>query len=109
MTETSPTSSVSSPRKARSSAGPGPPTTVRLHTKGLKRFHHPIVGELELSFNRLEVAADPGLIVVAYTAEPGSRSAETFALLASWAATEDTTNPARADPAAGHRVDRETK
>ena len=82
---------------------------VRLHTKDLMRFHHPIVGELELSFNRLEVAADPGLIVVAYTAEPGSRSAETFALLASWAATEDTTNPARADPAAGHRVDRETK
>jgi hypothetical protein len=82
---------------------------VRLHTKGLKRFHHPIVGELELSFNRLEVAADPGLIVVAYTAEPGSRSAETFALLASWAATEDATNPARADPTAGHRVHRETQ
>ncbi len=60
---------------------------VRLHTKGVKSFHHPIVGELELSFNRLEVAADPGLMIVAYTAEPGTRSAEAFALLASWTAT----------------------
>ena len=49
---------------------------VRLHTKGVKQFNHPIVGELELSFNRLEVSADPGLMIVAYTAEPGSRSAE---------------------------------
>jgi transcriptional regulator with XRE-family HTH domain len=62
---------------------------VRLHTKGVKRFNHPIVGELELSFNRLELSADPGLMIVAYTAEPGSRSAEAFLLLASWAATEE--------------------
>jgi transcriptional regulator with XRE-family HTH domain len=61
---------------------------VRLHMKGVKRFNHPVVGELELSFNRLEVTADPGLMIVAYTAEPGSRSAEAFGLLASWAATE---------------------
>ncbi len=78
---------------------------VRLHTKGVKQFNHPIVGELELSFNRLEVAADPGLIIVAYTAEPGTRSAEAFALLASWAATEDGTT----NPAAGHRADRDTR
>ena len=62
---------------------------VRLHTKGIKRFNHPIVGELELSFNRLEVMADPGLMIVAYTAEPGWRSAEAFGLLASWAATRE--------------------
>jgi hypothetical protein len=61
---------------------------VRLHTKGVKQFHHPIVGELELSYNRLELSADPGLTIVVYTAEPGSRSAEQFSLLASWVATE---------------------
>jgi transcriptional regulator with XRE-family HTH domain len=82
---------------------------VRLHTKGVKRFNHPIVGELELSFNRLEVAADPGLMIVAYTAEPGSRSAEAFALLASWAATEDSANLARADAAGARPVDRGTR
>jgi hypothetical protein len=39
-----------------------------------KRFNHPTVGELSLSFNRLDLAADPGLTLFAYTAEPGSRS-----------------------------------
>jgi transcriptional regulator with XRE-family HTH domain len=61
---------------------------VRLHTKGVKQLHHPVVGELELSFNRLEVLAD-GLTIVAYTAEPGSKSAEALGLLASWATTPD--------------------
>jgi transcriptional regulator with XRE-family HTH domain len=32
---------------------------VRLHNKGEKRFNHPVVGELELSYNRIELAADP--------------------------------------------------
>ena len=62
---------------------------VRLHTKGEKRFDHPVVGELELSYNRIEVAADPGLIIVTYTAEPGSRSEEALRLLANWAATHE--------------------
>lgn len=61
---------------------------VRLHTKGVKQLNHPIVGELELTYDRLEVMADPGLTLVIYTAEPGSRTAESLDLLASWAATE---------------------
>ena len=61
---------------------------VRLHTKGVKKLNHPIVGKLELNYDRLEVMADPGITLVVYTAEPGTRSAESFALLASWAATE---------------------
>ena len=80
---------------------------VRLHTKGVKRFNHPIVGELELSFNRLEVSADPGLMIVAYTAEPGSRSAEALGLLASWAATEERARrPGPGDPEP-HQVGRD--
>ena len=61
---------------------------VRLHTKGVKQFNHPIVGELELSFDRMELMGDPGLMIVAYTVEPGSKSAKALSLLASWAATE---------------------
>ena len=61
---------------------------VRLDTKGIKRFNHPVVGDLELSFDRMELMADPGLMLVVYSAEPGSRSAETLGLLASWAAAE---------------------
>jgi transcriptional regulator with XRE-family HTH domain len=71
---------------------------VRLHTKGVKRFNHPVVGELELSFNRLEVLADGGLTIVVYTAEPGSTSAEALGLLASWSAT-----PAAVDPEPANR------
>ena len=62
---------------------------VRLHTKGEKRFNHPVVGELELSYNRIEVAADAGLMIVTYTAEPGSHYDRALRLLASWAATHE--------------------
>jgi transcriptional regulator with XRE-family HTH domain len=70
---------------------------VRLHNKGEKRFNHPVVGELELSYNRIELPADPGLAIIAYTAEPGSKSAEAFDLLASWAATEEAMEPVTRD------------
>jgi transcriptional regulator with XRE-family HTH domain len=70
---------------------------VRLHTKGVKAFNHPVVGELELSFERLETAADPGLMIVAYTAEPGSRSAQALDLLASWVATDEASRTAAGD------------
>ena len=33
---------------------------VRAHATGVKRFHHPVVGELTLTFKRLDLAADPG-------------------------------------------------
>ena len=60
---------------------------VRLHTKGVKRLNHPIVGELELHYDRLDLTADH-LMLFVYTAEPGTRSAESLALLASWAASD---------------------
>jgi hypothetical protein len=77
---------------------------VRLHTKGEKRLNHPLVGELELSFNRIDVAADPGLMIVTYTAEPGSRSEEALRLLASWTATaaDEAASPDR-EASARHR------
>jgi transcriptional regulator with XRE-family HTH domain len=60
---------------------------VRLHHTGTKRFRHPLVGELTVGFNATGLPADPGLTLTAYTAEPGSTSAEKLALLASWGAT----------------------
>jgi hypothetical protein len=62
---------------------------VRSHDTGLKRFHHPVVGELNLTFESMELVADPGLTMTVYTAEPGSRSEEALDLLASWTATPD--------------------
>ena len=60
---------------------------VRFHATAVKHLHHPAVGDLELSFNRLDLAADYGITIFAYTPEPGSKSAETMSLLGSWAAT----------------------
>ena len=59
---------------------------VRLHRTGAKHFRHPVVGELDLAFDAMEVPADAGLTLTAYTAEPGSAAAEKLTLLASWAA-----------------------
>jgi transcriptional regulator with XRE-family HTH domain len=69
---------------------------VRFHNAGVKRFNHPAVGELDLSFNRLDLAADPGLTLFTYTAEPGSPSEGALKLLGSWAATLDRAEPAPA-------------
>jgi transcriptional regulator with XRE-family HTH domain len=62
---------------------------VRFHRAGVKRFHHPVVGELTLSFEALDLAADSGLRISAYTAEPGTPSDDALKLLATWAATLD--------------------
>jgi transcriptional regulator with XRE-family HTH domain len=60
---------------------------VRLHQTGAKRFNHPVVGELTLTFEMMELAADPGLNLLTFTAEAGSKSDEALNLLGSWAAT----------------------
>jgi len=60
---------------------------VKLHRTGVKRFHHPVVGELTLDFESLDLPGDPGQKLLVYSAEPGSRSQEALDLLASWAST----------------------
>jgi transcriptional regulator with XRE-family HTH domain len=62
---------------------------VRLHRTGLKHFHHPIVGDLHLNFESMELSADPGLTLTALSAEAGSPDDDALRLLASWAATHD--------------------
>jgi transcriptional regulator with XRE-family HTH domain len=59
---------------------------VRAHQTGAKRFHHPVVGDLDLTFEMLELAADPGLNLLAFSAEPGSKTQDALNLLGSWAA-----------------------
>lgn len=59
---------------------------VRTHGAGTKWFIHPVVGELTLAYEEFAVTAEPGHILLVYTAEPGSPSADRLRLLASWAA-----------------------
>jgi transcriptional regulator with XRE-family HTH domain len=68
---------------------------VRFHNSGVKHFNHPSVGDLHLTYTRLDLAADPGLTLFTYTAEPGSRSEEALKLVGSWAATVDPAESAR--------------
>jgi transcriptional regulator with XRE-family HTH domain len=63
---------------------------VLFHRTGVKRLHHPVVGDLDLAYEVMEFPSDPGLTMIAYTAEPASASQDALRLLASWAATSDT-------------------
>ncbi len=62
---------------------------VRYHQTGTKRLHHPVVGDLELSYEVMQITADTDLRLAIFTAEPGSRSQQALDLLASWAAMPD--------------------
>ncbi|WP_406490390.1 helix-turn-helix transcriptional regulator [Streptomyces sp. NBC_01604] len=57
---------------------------VRDKTSGTKNFHHPIVGDLRLSYETLRVADNPRQALVVYSAEPGSTSADALRLLLDW-------------------------
>ena len=71
---------------------------VKLHRTGVKRFHHPVVGDLTLDFEALDLPGDAGQTLLVYSAEPGSPSAQALDLLASWAA------PHRAPPTSEERT-----
>ncbi len=60
---------------------------VRLHQTGTKRFHHPVVGDVEVGYETMPIPADPGLVLTVYSPEPATPSADALSLLASWTAT----------------------
>lgn len=66
---------------------------VRFHRSGIKTLHHPVVGDLTLTYEAFELPADPGLTLSTYTAEPGTPSADALTMLASWAATAELSPP----------------
>ena len=61
---------------------------VRLHRSGRKRLHHPIVGQLDLDVESMELPDEPNLRLNVYTAAAGTPTADGLALLASWATTQ---------------------
>ncbi|MEV5147552.1 helix-turn-helix transcriptional regulator [Streptomyces sp. NPDC052727] len=62
---------------------------VHVYADGTKRFHHPVVGEMELVHESLSLPGDDGLSITVHSAEPGTPSADALKLLASWATTEN--------------------
>lgn len=63
------------------------PHDVRVHRTGTKNVHHPVVGDLDLTFEAMDLTSEPGLQMLAFTAAPGSPSNDGLQLLATWAAT----------------------
>ncbi len=59
---------------------------VRFHRTGRKQLRHPVVGDLDLSFEAMELPDEDLTMLVA---EPNSPSQEALDLLATWAATLD--------------------
>ena len=66
---------------------------VRYYRSGTQPFRHPLVGDLTLDYDALEIPADPGQTIVAYSAPAGSAAQEALDQLASWTTAPD-------DPAA---------
>ena len=59
---------------------------VRFQRSGVKRLHHPLVGDLALPYEALDLQADPGLSITIYSPEPDSPERQALDLLASWTA-----------------------
>jgi transcriptional regulator with XRE-family HTH domain len=70
---------------------------VRLHRTGIKQFRHPVVGNLDLNFETMQLTADPGLAMTLLSAPAGSVDDDALRLLASWAVTRQT-NPLTTPP-----------
>jgi transcriptional regulator with XRE-family HTH domain len=72
---------------------------VRERTHGVKRYHHPLVGDLTVEYECVSLPGDADQTLCIYTAEAGSPSETALRLLATWTGT--TTAPA--DPRAAPR------
>ncbi|MFF5437086.1 helix-turn-helix domain-containing protein [Streptomyces achromogenes] len=66
---------------------------VREKSHGVKHLHHPLVGDLALNFETFRLTDGSEQSLVTYHAEPGSPTAESLRLLASWGT--DATRAAR--------------
>lgn len=62
---------------------------MQFHRSGRERPRHPVVGELDLDFESMELPSEPDLVLNVYTAPAGSPTADALRLLASWAATQE--------------------
>ncbi|MGK5530380.1 helix-turn-helix transcriptional regulator [Streptomyces sp. URMC 129] len=66
---------------------------VRDKTSGVKRFHHPVVGDMELDYETLRVADDPDQALITYAAPPGSPSDDALRMLLTWTASHPADTP----------------
>jgi len=63
------------------------------YRSGTQPFHHPLVGDLTLTYEALNLPGDPGQVIISYLAEPGSPAQQALDLLARWTATPHAQHP----------------
>ncbi|UCR89924.1 helix-turn-helix transcriptional regulator [Mycetocola spongiae] len=57
---------------------------VLRYKSGTKRYHHELVGDVEFGYESFELTSDPELLLLVYTVEPESHTAQAMQLLANW-------------------------
>ncbi|WP_064741683.1 helix-turn-helix transcriptional regulator [Hamadaea tsunoensis] len=67
---------------------------VRLHRTTVKRLRNPVIGDIELTCDALDLTGD-NLAMITYTAEAGSPAQEQLEFLASWSTDHTALPPAR--------------
>lgn len=60
---------------------------MRERTHGVKRYRHPLVGEVTVNYESVAVLGDEDQTLCIYTVEPGSPSETALRLLANWTGT----------------------
>ena len=71
-------------------------------TSGTKMFHHPLVGDMVLSFEAMQMSDDSGHRILMYSAEPGSPSQAALLLLTAEVARRSRSLPASSSDGAAH-------
>ncbi|SEH52866.1 Transcriptional regulator, contains XRE-family HTH domain [Mycolicibacterium rutilum] len=66
---------------------------VRERTHGVKRYRHPLVGEVTVNYESVAVLGDADQTLCIYTAEAGSPSETALRLLANWTGTAADASP----------------
>lgn len=56
------------------------------YRSGQKMLTHSVAGDLEFGYESFELSTGPGLVMLVYTVEPGSATADAMRILASWTA-----------------------
>ena len=70
---------------------------VRDHRTGIKAITHPVVGDLDLNYEAMDLTTDQGVQMIAYSAPPDSSSHDALKLLGSWMATNTRTDEQNSD------------
>jgi hypothetical protein len=79
---------------------------VKDKTHGVKHIHHPVAGDVHLTYETFAPPGDTDQLLVTYFAEPGSPTEERLQLLASWAAPQAGAGPSEAETPATSTVAR---